>query len=749
MEVIEDVQEVDPLVDARKAFNRTQLLKRVEARRRLVELPKIPFTSAKDNKKTITYMMKSLHVGEKFFVDEYNNSVNGRNTGVDALARKVLWWTRCQAIIRYINTYGTENPEPALRKLFVRFEGDCEKNMVELPVYVNMTDLPTITRSLETLDIVDLHKLEDLLMVGFKSILGERFDHKPDCVKFLASALMRFKKKNNKYRIGIQPKVGANERMKQAVAASKEIQIEKGDRQSSSMSGIQDDIHDAEGGEVRDLSVGFDVSKPQTAVDEEEAADQGRSQKDSSPPPDQPVIPTPTDDVTATTTLDLVGPPFHSFPGDKEARLSSPILDTITLVSANKSGNGSGNGSGSVRVPSPICEEESSNVSEISEKNSVERVSKEGMPINAASVATKVRVLFQVYGYKGTMFASVHSEDGKHVEKINARKVAQTLLTNVGTVLLQKKPTFPLEIGEIVFVDDATGEMDYDASGAVPEDGKPLKVFIILRDMPNDDEYKENQGCDFFKNTHLLHLPTPTVNRRRNCKIKFTIQSTCRMLMCCRTIQTEEDFEEENEEVDFSDEEDDLSFNNNINSRGATQYSSENYISSDSDLASPVMKEFLRGSRKREVSKTIHDRRHASKRHREYTSSRGQAHKINVCRMIEPCKSYVKLIHLVPKLLTPTSTARVLWCWTISSKGDPKISEFYIPFKKRREEFRQQVGGCNKLTEHFKPAFNLIELPNGRLPATINHFDYIHRNLLYVKTHHDKLELKTNPFTYK
>ncbi|KAI8852829.1 hypothetical protein BC829DRAFT_414266 [Chytridium lagenaria] len=84
-------------------------------------------------------------------------------------------------------------------------------------------------------------------------------------------------------------------------------------------------------------------------------------------------------------------------------------------------------------------------------------------------------------------------------------------------------------------------------------------------------------------------------------------------------------------------------------------------------------------------------------------------------------------------------------------KSDPIISKTYISLKRKPKEWRSLAGGCAALAEHFKSAFDAIEMPSEiPFPKSINHFDFIHRNLLYVKVKRDKFVLKQAPyFTYK
>ncbi|KAI8827765.1 hypothetical protein BC829DRAFT_424288, partial [Chytridium lagenaria] len=144
---------------------------------RLPISPRVPFSSTTDHQKSVAYLMKSLHIGTKFYVEEYEE--HGRiKGGPDAQTKKDIWWPRCQAVIRYLNSNDGHSIFGECGKLYVKFQGDNDGNIVELPVYINMTSLST------------LRNLEDILMVGFKTERGERWGAKEDCVSHLADALM-------------------------------------------------------------------------------------------------------------------------------------------------------------------------------------------------------------------------------------------------------------------------------------------------------------------------------------------------------------------------------------------------------------------------------------------------------------------------------------------------------------------------------------------------------------------------------
>ncbi|KAI8829015.1 hypothetical protein BC829DRAFT_424085, partial [Chytridium lagenaria] len=415
------------------AHNRAQLLQRVAAEDQGIqlmfsmaelqlppnELQRVPFSSSANNKKTIAYMMTSLHIGKLFFVDEYLEHGKPRSTNLDANAKKALW---------FLNTFTRENPVVSLRKMYVRFNGDSKTNFVELPFYINLTNRETVIASLKTHELEELHDLEDLLLVGFKSEHGERWDTKEECVKYLADAIIRFKNRNNKHHVGLQQKSGANERIRR-----------------------QPDLHQ----NMTEITEAKDVT-PTTSSCTKEASNQVvklASTEDTAKLPRR----SSESSGTSNAALDpskylnlMESSPSPTVPARIDAgSIQENPLTTSTTTTSNEDPIGASKSTiqadheaqlGMVNQLEPNDDDYDVDIEMVSldlqskdrdlGKRTIPVKEKEKDLVDSVAGSQKVNVRFQIHGYSSVICASVLSKDGKIVYKDDAFAVAHRLIDN-------------------------------------------------------------------------------------------------------------------------------------------------------------------------------------------------------------------------------------------------------------------------------------------------------------------------------
>ncbi|KAI8850481.1 hypothetical protein BC829DRAFT_416102 [Chytridium lagenaria] len=421
--------------------------------------------------------MKSLHIGSLFFKKEYEEEGKAKG-GPDVQTKKNIWWPRCQGVIRYLNSKGKSSVPSDHSKLYVKFDGDSESNCVELPVYVNLTSVENALKSLSVLDMIEIRAMEDLLMVGFKDEHGERWEVKDECIQHLANALMRFKKKNNKYRVGLKQKAGANEQLRAALTSTKPANDDEGQSQPSATSLSVEGILSASNRWTATDSSSQDLlSKSSTGQPDMTAL--GRTVKTMLTNPangdESPV---------AHQDDDGILSPVNNRPLDPPQAPSAPLAKDQTF-------------SNQPRVPNILHHGDA--VMKSSNNNC----------LTPKETRVKVKVVFQVYGEAQSIRAPVISKDGILVQIEDAVIVAQRLLDSVGSVLFDRTRQPPFQVKDIVFVDN---EM-------VPTDGTALlKAYIILKEPTKESKQKPSADdgmmtAVFSKSYNELKFPTAGKSR--------------------------------------------------------------------------------------------------------------------------------------------------------------------------------------------------------------------------------------------
>ncbi|KAI8834511.1 hypothetical protein BC829DRAFT_422233 [Chytridium lagenaria] len=334
--------------------------------------------------------------------------------GPDVQTKKNIWWPRCQGVIRYLNSKGKSSVPSDHSKLYVKFDGDSESNCVELPVYVNLTSVENALKSLSVLDMIEIRAMEDLLMVGFKDEHGERWEVKDECIQHLANALMRFKKKNNKYRVGLKQKAGANEQLRAALTSTKPANDDEGQSQPSATSLSVEGILSASNRWMATDSSSQDLlSKSSTGQPDMTAL--GRTVKTMLTNPangdESPV---------AHQDDDGILSPVNNRPLDPPQAPSAPLAKDQTF-------------SNQPRVPNILHHGDA--VMKSSNNNC----------LTPKETRVKVKVVFQVYGEAQSIRAPVISKDGILVQIEDAVIVAQRLLDSVGSVLFDQTQQPPFQ----------------------------------------------------------------------------------------------------------------------------------------------------------------------------------------------------------------------------------------------------------------------------------------------------------------
>ncbi|KAI8846965.1 hypothetical protein BC829DRAFT_444962 [Chytridium lagenaria] len=322
--------------------------------------------------------------------------------------------------------------------------------------------------------------------------------------------------------------------------------------------------------------------------------------------------------------------------------------------------------------------------------------------VDSVAGSQKVNVRFQIHGYSSVICASVLSKDGKIVYKDDAFAVAHRLIDNVGSVLFDGEiPSF-VDVADILFVNNDTGEMQYDTNGEVPfQKDALLKVFIILR-----------------KSRRFIHS-APSSPPADNIQDEAT---------------------------------------------SASDQSTANASSSDEEFTSSS-KEFFKASRKRQLKDSSQYNHKKVNRRKDARKLAGRSSSKNVTKqtihqMMKLGKAFWRLTDdtgiLSPRenRMSDDKAAQTLYK---ADSSRPQTVDTYkyckgivvLDYFFKNDPVISKVRGIQQTCGALPPAFDTIELPDGMIPTSINHFDRIHRNLLYVKTKHDRQELKKDPFIYK
>ncbi|KAI8853692.1 hypothetical protein BC829DRAFT_413607 [Chytridium lagenaria] len=683
------------------AHNRAQLLQRVAAEDQGIqlmfsmaelqlppnELQRVPFSSSANNKKTIAYMMTSLHIGKLFFVDEYLEHGKPRSTNLDANAKKALW---------FLNTFTRENPVVSLRKMYVRFNGDSKTNFVELPFYINLTNRGA---SLKTHELEELHDLEDLLLVGFKSEHGERWDTKEECVKYLADAIIRFKNRNNKHHVGLQQKSGANERIRrQPDLVATQIHVNSVQRQN-----------------MTEITEAKDVT-PTTSSCTKEASNQTllrifRDIKCSI-------------GSQQVSQLDGIVTISYCSCKDHDGSIQENPLTTSTTTTSNEDPIGASK--------STIQAEHEAQLGMVNQLEPNDDDYDVDIEMVSLDLQSKDRDLgkhtIPVKGKEKDLVDSVAGsqnviKDGKIVYKDDAFAVAHRLIDNVGSVLFDGEiPSF-VDIADILFVNNDTGEMQYDTNGEVPfQKDALLKVFIILR-----KSRKGQCGTDISK-----HKPDKSHGKmkeldsgsRRLSQVEIARQAVKAGNPRANGIDLTKRFYHSAPSSPPAD-------NIQDEATSASDQSTANASSSDEESSS---KEFFKASRKRQLKDSSQYNHKKVNRRKDARKLSGRSSSKNVTKqtihqMMKLGKAFWRLTDdtgiLSPRenRMSDDKAAQTLhkadssrpqtvdtykYCKGIVVldyffKNDPVISKVYVPLRKKSEDFRRQVGGFSKLVEHFRP----------------------------------------------
>ncbi|KAI8847697.1 hypothetical protein BC829DRAFT_418165 [Chytridium lagenaria] len=583
--------------------------------------------------------MKSLHIGTKFYVEEYEE--HGRNKrGPDAQTKKDIWWPRCQAVIRYLNSNDGHS-------IF----GECGKPE------------------------------------------RRKMGAKEDCVSHLADALMRFKKKTNKYRIIIKQKLSANEVIK---------------------SRFEDE-----------------------PVDESEVATKTPPSYFNPKPKDLPAKRGP---LATGSEEHNKRDPFGGFEGERGSLFD--MSDYINLSPERELSLMQLEG------PPDVV------------NNGINDNEKEE-PRPKVFDPTNIKVMFQVYGEKGSIRACVPSKDGVFVQKSEAQQVAQRLLQSVGSILLSRKGYTVPKVREILFEDTETGDLDFDSPGKVPLDAKTvLKAFIILHDPEGQPNENGTVRKSSMKRTELRARPSQSQSSRESSRDRGDgITSEA------------DDMDDEHEELEgppdtsiSSSSDDDDDDDDALSCISLKPSSRDDIDDSGTDSGDEDFDPRMVNSLKRMAAKMKSNGHFSTHHHDRKNAEAGMAfwRITDDTRILNPNKgerlSDDKAMERLrrEKPSRPQTVDTYKYCKGIVVldfffKSDPIISKTYISLKRKPKEWRSLAGGCAALAEHFKSAFDAIEMPSEiPFPKSINHFDFIHRNLLYVKVKRDKFVLKPAPyFTYK
>ncbi|KAI8851495.1 hypothetical protein BC829DRAFT_415229 [Chytridium lagenaria] len=313
-----------------------------------------------------------------------------------------------------------------------------------------------------------LRNLEDILMVGYKTERGERWGAKEDCVSHLADALLRFKKKKtNKYRIIIKQKLSANEVIKSRVRNKQNEPVDESEvAPKTPPSYFNPKLKDlpVKRGPLATGSEEHNKRNPFGGFEGERGSLFDMSDYINLSPERE------------LSLMQLEGPRQDESLLSDGAKVDEEQQLPLSTINTPANDDSDNLDSGSLKRTTTAID-----LTDVV-NNGINDNERKNLDLKYPT-RQNIKVMFQVYGEKGSIRACVPSKDGVFVQKSEAQQVAQRLLQSVGSILLSRKGYTVPKVRDIVFEDTETGDLDFDSPGKVPLDAKTvLKAFIILHD---------------------------------------------------------------------------------------------------------------------------------------------------------------------------------------------------------------------------------------------------------------------------